>query len=68
MNLFMVTAAANMDIYRDDMATPHVTTENVGTGPYTNTDTINTKRGGTWTYKVCEAGTANCSDPVTVIF
>ena len=62
------TSAANMDIYRDDMATPLVATENVDPGPYTYTDTINTKGGGTLTYKVCEAGTANCSDPVTVVF
>ena len=46
----------------------YTATQNIDPGPYTYTDTINTNGGGSWTYKVCEAGTANCSDPVTVIF
>jgi hypothetical protein len=32
-----------------------LTTENIDPGPYTYTDSINTKGGGSWTYKVCEA-------------
>jgi subtilisin family serine protease len=32
------------------------------------TDNINAKGGGSYTYKVCEAGTSSCSNEVTVIF
>ena len=58
------TAVANVDIYRDNMAGPLLTTANDGA----HTDNIGVKGGGSYTYKICEAGSANCSDPVTVLF
>ena len=58
------TEVVNVDIYRDDMVNPHVTTGNDGFF----TDAITTKGGGSWTYRVCEAGSSNCSDTVTVVF
>jgi hypothetical protein len=32
------------------------------------TDRLNTKGGGSYTYKLCESGTSNCSAPVNVAF
>ena len=33
-----------------------------------HTDNINNKGGGSYTYRVCNAGTATCSNSVTVTF
>ena len=54
--------AAQIDIYRNGskIATP------ANTGAYT--DNINQKGAGSYTYKVCEAGTNTCSNEVTVNF
>jgi hypothetical protein len=32
------------------------------------TDNINARGGGSYTYRVCEAGTTTCSNTVTVTF
>ncbi len=58
------TAVAEVDIYRDDMVVPLLTTANDDI----HTDAIGNKGGGSYVYKVCEAGTGNCSDTVTVVF
>jgi len=58
------TGAVNMDIYRDDMVNPILTTVNDGA----HSETIDAKGGGSWFYKICEEGTSNCSDTVTVVF
>ena len=55
------TAGTHVDIYRDSVV---ITTANDGA----HTDNIGVKGGGSYTYKVCETGSTNCSDPVTVIF
>ena len=52
--------SARVDIYRD--GAPLARVPNSGT--YTDVLTHH----GTFTYKVCEAGTANCSNEVTVRF
>jgi serine protease len=57
-------AVTNVDIYRVNMVDPFHTTDNDGV----YTDNIGVKGGGSYVYKVCEAGSSNCSDPVTVIF
>jgi hypothetical protein len=56
------TTAASVDIYRDGKKI--ATTAN--TGRYT--DAINRKGSGTYTYSVCDAGTATCSSPSGVTF
>ncbi len=53
---------AQVDITREGSAL--VTVAN--TGAYT--DNIDQRGGGSYTYQVCEAGSATCSDEVTVIF
>jgi PKD repeat protein len=58
------STAVNMDIYRDDMVTPILTMGNDGA----YSDSIDAKGGGSWFYKICEEGTSNCSDTVTVVF
>lgn len=55
-------AGASVDIYRN--GTLVVTTANDGA----YTDTLNTKGGGVYDYKVCEAGTSLCSATSTVVF
>jgi subtilisin family serine protease len=55
-------SGTNVDIYRN--ATKVATTPNDGA----HTDNINKKGGGSYTYKVCEAGTMTCSNDVTVSF
>ncbi len=54
--------SANVDIYRDGML--------IATVPNTDsyTDSTGQKGNGTFTYKVCEASTQNCSNQVTVRF
>ena len=53
---------ANVDIYRDGSLIS--TTANDGAF----TDPINKKGGGSYAYEVCEAGSSDCSDPVSVVF
>ena len=55
--------SANIDIYRTGVLI--TTTPNDG-GAYT--DHINRNGNGTYTYRVCEAGTGDCSNQVTVRF
>jgi hypothetical protein len=54
--------SANVDIYRNGVL--------VATAPNTGsyTDSTGQKGSGTFTYKVCEASTLNCSNQVTVRF
>jgi len=54
-------ATGDVDIYRDDVLLATVT----NSGAYT--DKLG-KGGGTYVYKVCEAGTTTCSNTVTVVF
>ncbi len=54
---------ANVDIYRNGVL---IATVPNGGGFYT--DHINRTGRGTYTYRVCEAGTGNCSNQVTVRF
>jgi PKD repeat protein len=58
------SSATNMDIYRNDMGSVHLTTANDGAV----TDAIDGKGGGTWNYMICAAGTDNCSATVMVVF
>jgi PKD repeat protein len=57
------TTTGNVDIKRDGAI---VRADLVDTGAYT--DPINARGGGSYDYEVCEAGTANCSNTVTVTF
>lgn len=52
--------SANVDVYRNGVII--VVTPNDGA----HTDTV--KSGGTYTYRVCEQGTANCSNQASVTF
>lgn len=54
--------STSVDIYRD--STKIATTANDGA----YTDSMKTKGGGSYTYEVCEAGKATCSNDVTVTF
>jgi serine protease len=54
--------SANVDIYRNGVFLRTVP----NTSPYT--DSTGNKGRATFTYKVCEAGTQNCSNEVTVRF
>ena len=56
------TATGDVDIYRN--GTKVVTTANDGA----HTDAIGSKGGGSYTYRVCEAGTSTCSADVSVTF
>ena len=51
-----------VEIYRDDVGV--AVTDN--TGIYT--DAVGQRGGGSYTYRVCEAGTSNCTPDVVVIF
>ncbi len=55
--------STSVDVYRNG-GTPITTTANDGA----YTDNITNKGGGSYTYKVCELGTATCSNEVTVVF
>jgi hypothetical protein len=55
--------SANVDIYRNGVL---ITTIPNGGGAYT--DHIGRTGRGTYTYRVCESGTGNCSNQVTVRF
>lgn len=54
-------ATSSVDVYRNDVRM--TTTANDGA----HTDTVR-KASGAYTYKVCEAGSANCSNTATVTF
>jgi PKD repeat protein len=54
--------STNVDVYRNGALV--ATTENDGF----HTDAINNRGGGSYTYKVCEAGTATCSNEAAVTF
>ena len=53
---------SNVDVYRDGQKV--VTTANDGA----YTDSLNFKGAAVFTYQICEAGTATCSDTVQVVF
>jgi len=55
-------SSATVDIYRNNARI--ATVNNTGA----TTDAINKKGGGTYTYKVCNAGTSTCSNTAQVIF
>lgn len=55
-------ATANIDVYRNGS----LITTTANDGAYT--DNINVKGSGTYAYKVCEAGTASCSNEATIVF
>ena len=54
--------AASVDVYRNGVRI--LTTVNDGL----HVDTIATKRGGSFTYRVCDSGTSTCSNEATVVF
>jgi hypothetical protein len=54
--------AANVDIFRDDV----LINKSPNTGSYT--DSTGQRGNGTFTYKVCDAGTQHCSSLVAVRF
>jgi hypothetical protein len=54
-------SGSSLDVYRNSTKW---TTPNDGT----ETDAINKKGGGSYTYKVCTVGTSTCSNTVTVVF
>jgi hypothetical protein len=54
--------SASVDLYRDGVRL--TTTVNDGS----QTDVINRKGSGTYTYRVCEAGGSTCSNNATVVF
>lgn len=56
------TSVAEVDVYRGGA----ILTRTANDGAYT--DHINNKGGGSYTYKVCEAGTTTCSAEVVVTF
>ena len=56
------TTSSNIDVYRNSLPITTV----LNTGFYT--DRTGTTGKATFTYKVCEAGTGNCSNQVTVRF
>lgn len=55
-------SSTSVDVFRN--GSKITTTANDGA----YTDAMNTKGGGTYTYKVCEAGTSTCSNEATVSF
>ena len=55
-------SASSVDIRRNGVRI--ATTANDGS----QTDAINKKGGGSYTYQVCAAGTSTCSNPATVAF
>jgi serine protease len=54
--------STSVDVFRDGVRI--TTTANDGF----HTDHINQKGGGTYQYRVCEAGTSTCSNTETVVF
>ncbi|WP_394129455.1 S8 family serine peptidase [Shewanella maritima] len=59
---FSGATTSQVDIYRNNS----LITTTVNDGAYT--DTISTKGGGTYTYKVCEVSSTTCSSDTTVTF
>ncbi|MCG9696087.1 S8 family serine peptidase [Shewanella sp. Isolate11] len=59
---FSGAAGASVDVYRDGS---QIATTSAST---TYADVINTKGGGSYTYKACDAGTSTCTADVTVVF
>ncbi len=57
-------SGGNVDIYRNDSESPPITTLNDGF----YTDEIGKKGESSYLYKVCEEGTTDCSNEVTVSF
>ncbi|MGQ0714854.1 MAG: S8 family serine peptidase [Gemmatimonadaceae bacterium] len=55
-------ASVNVDVFRDNVNV--TTTANDGA----HTDNIGTRGGGSYVYRVCEAGTTTCSNEATVTF
>lgn len=55
-------SGTNVDVFRN--GTKVVTTANDGA----HTDNVGAKGGGSYVYKLCEAGTSTCSNEVTVTF
>ena len=55
-------ASTNVDIYRNGV----IITTTVNDGSHR--DEISRRRGGSYTYQVCEAGTSTCSNEATVTF
>ena len=55
-------SSASIDVFRNNVRV--MTTANDGS----QTDPINRKGAGTYSYKVCEAGTTTCSNVVNVVF
>jgi hypothetical protein len=55
-------ASTDVDIFRNNVKI--TTTANDGF----HTDNIGSRGGGSYTYRICEAGTSNCSNDDTVIF
>ena len=55
-------SGTSVDVYRNNVKI--ITTDN----DRAHTDNINNKGGGSYTYRVCNAGTATCSNSVTVTF
>ena len=53
---------SNVTVFRNGAAL--LTTLNDGR----ETDRLNTKGGGSYSYKVCESGTSNCSSVINVAF
>jgi hypothetical protein len=63
-DLFWVGATSpNLDVYRDGLLIA-----TVPNNPGTYTDSTGQKGSARFTYQVCEAGTQNCSNQVTVRF
>jgi PKD repeat protein len=56
------TTSVNMDVFRDNVRV--ATVANTGTWTHSTTE----RGGGSHTYQVCEAGTATCSNVVTVSY
>lgn len=59
---FSGAAGSNVDVYRDGSK---IATTSASS---TYTDSINTKGGGSYTYKACDEGTSTCTAEQTVIF
>jgi hypothetical protein len=55
-------ASGEVDVYRDGEPLVY----NISVSPYT--DDIDNKGGGSYVYRVCEAGTSECSNESTVVF
>ncbi len=54
--------STNVDIYRNGVVITVTANDGV------HLDNINNRGGGTYTYKVCEAGTSTCSNEATITF